>query len=150
VRWPRRASDQRAALSRVTAALVAVTLFVGCGIAKDPLAVAIGDAASAGSSSALALEQHADGRLTTAAAQTMIDDARRELAGSAQRLSDLSTSGRQSSVQAEAVTVLARTVQHVHEARRSLGSADAEQAAERLRQDAGALEKLEERAERAG
>jgi len=129
----------------VAAAVLAVAL-AGCGIAKDPLGVTLGDASSAASSAALALEQHDDGRLTKAAAATMVDDARTELATAGKQLAELSTSGEQTAVQRDALDVLARSVQHVHEASADLGSSRARDLIDRLRADADDLERLEQAA----
>jgi len=118
----------------------------GCGIAKDPLSVAVGDAGSSAATAALALEQHAQGRLTRSTAETMIDDARREAATAAKQVTQLTVGDQQADIQQDAMDVLARAARHLQQAARDIGSDRAEELIDELRDDADALAELESRA----
>lgn|GEM_PF-4956342 len=147
MRWRQRASEPPArGIEKVAASLLTIALLVGCGIAKDPLAVALGDGSSATASAAFALEHHSSGRLTGPTARTMLDDARRELSTAMEQVSALSASGDRADVQADALPLLARAVHDLHTAADRIGSAEADAAAARLRDDATALERLEKQA----
>lgn len=126
--------------------LVAVVLLVAsCGVVPDPLELAVGEAASAASSAALALEQRDDGRMPGPTARTMVDDALREVAGSSRSAASATVPASRSDQQDVAVEELAGLVRHLHDAVDAVGTPRALAVAERLRADAATLGRLEER-----
>ena len=126
--------------------LVAVVLLVAsCAVMPDPLELAVGEAASAASSAALALEQQHRGRTTGPAARTQVDDALRQATGSARGAASATVPSVLARQQDEALEQLAVLVRHLHDATDAVGTGRAPAVAVRLRDDADALTRLEHR-----
>jgi len=105
---------QRAKTRRIAVVVALASLLAGCS-AADPLEVAAGDLVSSAATVALVLEEHEAGHLPTAAAETAVDDAVREVAAAGGTLAELSLDGGAEAVRAELVTTSASLVLVLHD-----------------------------------
>jgi hypothetical protein len=133
-------------------AILVAAVVSGCSITHTPLEVALGDAASATGSAALAVRSLDDGDVTSNVASTTVDDAVTEISKAA---SDAATyrgsAGPERRLQEGALPVLARAVRHLHQAQDGLTrSADRPRLEQALARDRDRLEKLSTRAGEVG
>jgi hypothetical protein len=130
------------------AVVVVVALASGCGITHSPLEVAFGDASSAAGAAAVAVRALDDGEVTTAVAQTAVDDAVTQTSkAAADATSYRAKAGPERRLQERAVEVVARTTHHLHRAQDDLTKASERQRLERmLKRDRDQLDRLATRA----
>ena len=138
----------RCAGGLATAVVVVVALVSACGITHSPLEVALGDASSAAGAAAVAVRALGDGDVTTAVAQTAVDDAVTQTSkAAADATSYRAKAGPERRLQQRAVEVVARTTRHLHRAQDDQTKASERKKLERvLKRDRDQLDRLSTRA----
>jgi len=102
---------------RAGVALAVATLFVaaaGCGVADDPLASTVDELTSSARSASLAVQLHAEGRTTSAAVRTQLDDATLDASDALRRTGSLDVQPGQVEPRHQALRVGADTLDLLH------------------------------------
>jgi hypothetical protein len=145
-----RLRSRRATVGAALALLAGIQ--AGCGITHTPLEVALGDGSSATASAALAIRGLDDGDLTTAVAQTAVDDAVRVISTAASDSAEYEAAiGPERRLQQRAVGLIARAVRHLHDAQdRLTDPAQRARLEQTLKRDHDQLDELATRAGEVG
>lgn len=100
-------------------ALAVATLLVaaaGCGVTDDPLASAVDELTSSARSASLAVQLHAEGRTTSAAVRTQLDDATQDASDALRQTASLEVRPDQVEPRYQALRVGADTLDLLHRA----------------------------------